>query len=257
MDFLKEYLDKRPPHLSLIRSVELEFYKNYLPIKGPLLDFGCGDGLFLKTLLKNQNKKIKIIGVDVSEKTITQAKDTKIYQNLVQSNSQKLPFPNNSFQTIITNCVFEHISQPELKQLVEELNRVLKKDGILIATVATGQFPDFLFFKFFPGYKNFFNKISNHHSLLSKKEWQALFKKSNFKINEVKPYLAKKKFMHLFDISHWLGAPFLISHKLTGNWNPKILKPYTNIWYKVFSSPNYYNQNKKESPYLFFALKKA
>lgn len=256
MDFLRKYIYQRPPHLSLIRSAELKIYQKYLPLEGPLLDVGCGDGFFLKILIGNQKNKPKITGADVSKKAIQQAYKTNLYENLIQLKSSQLPFAKNSYQTIISNCVFEHIPPSRLKILMKELHRVLKKDGILLTTVATNQFTNFLFFNFIPGYKAFFNKISDHHSLLSKQEWQKLFEKSDFEITKLKSYLTNKKLMHLFDVSHWLGAPYLISHKLTGNWNPNILKFYTNMWYKIFSSSNKFNQNKKKSPYLFFGLKK-
>ena len=45
---LREFLVCQPPHLAMVRAVEAEYYKNYLPFKGKILDVGCGHGEFLK-----------------------------------------------------------------------------------------------------------------------------------------------------------------------------------------------------------------
>jgi len=45
----------------------------------------------------------------------------------------KFPFNNNEFDSIVTNQVFEHVFNPD--SFLNEINRVLKKNGILLLTV--------------------------------------------------------------------------------------------------------------------------
>ena len=49
--FLKLYLQERPVFLSLIRAKEAQLFQKYLPLRKPILDYGCGDGFFASVTL--------------------------------------------------------------------------------------------------------------------------------------------------------------------------------------------------------------
>lgn len=258
INYLKTYLNNRPPHLAIIRSQEIPFYQKYLPFSSPLLDFGCGDGFFLKTLLYRQNEPKLILAIETNSQVIKQAKKTGLYKEIILA--QKLPYPlkNGFFSIIIANCVFEHIAK--LPPVIQELWRLLKPNGLLLTTVATSSFPQYLLFKSFFGYKKFFNTISRHRSLLKESDWIRLFQNNNFTIEEKRPYLFNPTLMKIFDISHWLGFPYLVSYKITGKWNGSFFQPYNAIWQKLINwalnKPKDSKEMENKSPYLFFALRK-
>jgi len=98
-----------------------------------VLDAGCGYGEFL-----NYNpRKLDVHGVDVKK-----SKHKKIKQCDL---NKKIPFENNTFDTVTAFHVLEHLKEPEMA--IKEFNRVLKKDGRLVLSV-----PSHSFKKFFSDY---------------------------------------------------------------------------------------------------------
>lgn len=91
------------------------------------LDAGCGTGLILRHLPKNA------IGIDINPRNIKKAKMHAPQAKIILADIEKLPFKNNSFSTIVCTEVIEH--QPDPMPTINELYRVLEKDGVLIGSV--------------------------------------------------------------------------------------------------------------------------
>lgn len=92
-----------------------------------ILDAGCGTGLILRKLPKGT------IGIDINPRNVKKAKKHARFAKVICSDIEKLPFKKETFATIISTEVIEH--QPDPKPTVQELKRVLKKDGVLIGSV--------------------------------------------------------------------------------------------------------------------------
>jgi len=90
-----------------------------------ILDAGCGEGYFLSVI--NSNKKI---GVELSEKRISQA--LKLYPDLKIkiADITHLPFEDNIFDVIVCSEVLEHVSGYE--QAIKEFKRCIKPDGHVV-----------------------------------------------------------------------------------------------------------------------------
>lgn len=105
---------------------------------GKVLDVGCGNGVISIQLGK---LGFNVTGIDVSEKTIENARKNNIYPNVrfrVQS-AEELKATGEQFDVIICSEVLEHLHNPSA--LLEVLHSSLKPDGILIVTVPNGQGP--------------------------------------------------------------------------------------------------------------------
>lgn len=91
-----------------------------------ILDVGCGTGWFCK-FLKESYPESNIIGTDIE--------DGRKFKNFdfFLAGIEKLPFKDLTFDGISCKAVLEHIHNPLLAVL--EMNRVLKKDGILFISV--------------------------------------------------------------------------------------------------------------------------
>lgn len=96
------------------------------------LDFGCGDGRFLRAL---KAKGIKcLVGVDVSRTAIEKAQEASGGLEIIHIvRATPLPFPDGTFASITVLDVLEHVDEQE--ELLDELHRVLADDGVLIVTV--------------------------------------------------------------------------------------------------------------------------
>lgn len=116
------------------------------------LDFGCFRGRLCEAL---KNKGVgRIVGADVSQDAIEDAE--KRYGDLefvCISGQLPLPFEDRSFSSVTVLDVIEHVV--EQIDILKELGRILKDDGILIVTVPGRHLFSFLDmgnFKFyFPG----------------------------------------------------------------------------------------------------------
>lgn len=94
-------------------------------INGRVLDFGCGEKPYEPLFSYDE-----YIGVDVKISGHSSDRHGKVdyyYENF------KLPFEDSSFDNVISTQVFEHVY--EIDQILDEIYRVMRKDGIILVTV--------------------------------------------------------------------------------------------------------------------------
>ena len=110
------------------RDVPL-YVKKY--VKGKkTLDLGCGAGRsthFLTSL------GLDVVGIDISEQYIKEAVSIDPKTHFFLSEKGKIPSIENSYDFVFSSFVLIMIpTKEELKNTVEEVHRVLKKNGIFI-----------------------------------------------------------------------------------------------------------------------------
>ncbi len=102
-----------------------------LPLNGKILEVGIGTG----KNMEYYNPKAEVVGIDFSEKMLQIAKEKLVKSGkrnitLRQMDAKNLKFKDNSFDYVVTTCVFCSVPNP-VKGL-EEIKRVLKPTGKLI-----------------------------------------------------------------------------------------------------------------------------
>lgn len=116
-----------------ISGADSDYFSEYkiLEIKDDLegekiLDFGCGDGNSAK-FINNNIKKYEYHGIDVSEKSIEQAKLKNIPKaSFYHYDGYHIPFENETFDVAFCSCVFHHIDSENHISMLKEIYRVLK-----------------------------------------------------------------------------------------------------------------------------------
>jgi len=91
------------------------------------LDVGCSTGIITNLLASYfQN----IIGMDIDEPAVEFAKKKFKRQNLEfrKGSSLNMDFPDSIFDVVICAHIYEHV--PDAKLLMDEINRVLKVNGV-------------------------------------------------------------------------------------------------------------------------------
>lgn len=204
----KDYFDKNVEGFSGSRKElwpEFEELKKYIKDSEKILDLGCGNGRLFELF---QDKNVKYIGVDSSEKFIQKARG-KYGDHFQVTDILSLPFFNNYFDSIWSIAVFHHIPSNELHlEVLEELKRVLKKDGRIIMIcwhLYQGEYLKlllkFTLIKFFKksrlDYKDILlspkkMKIQRYYHAFTKKELKKLFQKAGFRVEELR-YLKRNK----------------------------------------------------------------
>ena len=114
------------------RDIIHEFVKEYY-CGGVILDIGCGNSLW-------NRDNIAIIGLDICEAMLKYNKYRMPNFISVKTDiSAGLPFKNGSVNTVVVTEVLEHVSS--YGYLIEEIRRVLRKDGIVIVSVPYARLP--------------------------------------------------------------------------------------------------------------------
>jgi Methylase involved in ubiquinone/menaquinone biosynthesis len=114
-----------------------------------VLDIASGEGYGSNILARHAKK---VIGVDISEEAINHAKNKYQSEKLkfIQGNATSIPLPDNSFDVVVSFETIEHHNRHE--EMMHELNRVLKDNGILIISS-----PDKYYYSDLPKHKNQFH----------------------------------------------------------------------------------------------------
>ena len=103
----------------------------------PILDVGAGTGLVGECLYKTGNKKI--IGIDISQEMLEQAKLKCCYSSLVEADVTKvLPFNSNSFGAVVSAGTFTHGHVGP--SAFDELLRITKPGGLFVLSINTKVF---------------------------------------------------------------------------------------------------------------------
>ncbi len=126
----EEYWDSVAEKKEFTTPFQIALFKKNVPKEARILDVGCGYGRTLHELYLSEFTNLS--GIDISKKMID--KGTKLYPELTlkKYDSFKFPFENNSFDAVILLAVLTCIiSNNEQEKLIDEIQRVLKDDGIL------------------------------------------------------------------------------------------------------------------------------
>lgn len=117
-------------------ELETEHINRYIFASGltknkKVLDAACGTGYGSAIISKEATE---VFGIDKSEEAILYAKDNYKEKNVnfIVADIEKLPFEKAFFDVVVSFETIEHVDLQKQKNFLLEINRVLKKDGVLI-----------------------------------------------------------------------------------------------------------------------------
>lgn len=137
LETIKEELQKVP----VVSEVELKVEENKYEIfleeigslnknqKGKLLDIGCGFGQLLASAKK---RGWQIFGLEINKFKVAFASE-KLGIDIYCGELKEAEYLDDSFEVITVIEVLEHLINPS--GFLQEINRILKKDGILVIVV--------------------------------------------------------------------------------------------------------------------------
>jgi SAM-dependent methyltransferase len=226
---LRSYIAHAPLALALERSVEAELYR-HLPLNSPVLDLGCGEGLFAKLVFSDPLDT----GIDPDPGEISRAQALKAHRELLVADGRRIPKPAGHFETVISNSVLEHI--PDLLPVLTEVYRVTAPGGRFYLTVPSDRFDRYsLLSRMLEAvgaesaaqrYRRFYNRFWRHFHFYPVSEWAALLEAVGFRITEAYSYNPPILCL-LNDLLVPLALPALVAKKWTGRW---IIAPAWRNW---------------------------
>lgn len=145
--------------IPVLKEVQFELDKK----SSRVLDVGCGTGVFLKYLI--DCGYVECFGVDGPNEFSARAinRGYKKVEHVADLSSSKLPFPDESFDLVVSKDVLEHLIDPVFS--LTEIHRVLKKDALFLMHVPN-HFPLFARIKFM-----FTNNIDTFNYFRNESRW--------------------------------------------------------------------------------------
>lgn len=102
---------------------------------GPVIDLGCGPGLFLKRLVRDL-PDVNVVGVDISrpmiEEAMAQFRELQLAADFVRAEAPPLPFLPASLGGVLASGMVHFVS--DLDGLLLEVRRALRPSGRFVAS---------------------------------------------------------------------------------------------------------------------------
>lgn len=220
-DILLGYMSMAPLALAFERFLECKILKK-MPFASPVLDLGCGDGVFAHVLFADPIET----GVDPDSRELARAQQLSAHDELLQCPGHAIPKPNGYYKTIFSNSVLEHI--PDLEPVFREIHRLLAPDGRFYMTVPTPNFEQYTlpnqlllalgFSRLAAWYRGFCSDViwrqSHYHS---REGWEKVVSGYGFKIVESFTYNPRALCL-LNDFLYPFGIFAVFNKKLFNRW---------------------------------------
>jgi ubiquinone/menaquinone biosynthesis C-methylase UbiE len=101
-----------------------------------VLDVGCGTGTLALAAQRRVGPNGNVHGVDPSDQMIARARSKAARKGLAVTldvaSAQKLPFPDASFDVVLSSLMLHHLPEPARRAAVSEMRRVLTPVGRLL-----------------------------------------------------------------------------------------------------------------------------
>jgi len=150
--------------------------RRYGPKHGRVLEVGCGLGHLLGWFVKDY----QAYGIDINAWALSQARRNVPQANYALLSAEDLsPFPDGTFQIVISKHNLEHLPNPE--QSIREVGRILSSGGLfVVATPNTASWMRMVKKENWIGYRD-----KTHISLKSPSEWLAYLRKYGFQPRKI------------------------------------------------------------------------
>ena len=217
---LFRYLCHAPIPLAIERSIESRLYQG-CRMERPILDVGCGDGLFARMVFAIPLDT----GIDPDLSEIETARQNRGYRELIQTAGDRIPKPDGSYKTILSNSVLEHI--PNLMPVLAEIRRLLDDNGRFYFTVPSAYFEVYAWvaqlframglYTMAKFYQQFYNRFWKHYHCYSLEGWNAVARQAGFSVVQSFTYNPPRTCL-VNDILAPLAMPGFIRKRRTGRW---------------------------------------
>ncbi|MBA3533135.1 MAG: methyltransferase domain-containing protein [Ardenticatenales bacterium] len=257
-DYLDDHIRDVPTFRALLRAVECRLFEEAGPLTDPVLDLGCGDGHYATIAFSTP----LLVGIDPEAAMVREAHQRGAYRHAIVASATEMPFPSAFFNSVIANCVVEHI--PDIETVLSETARVLRPGGRFIFGVPSENFTRMLLVpkllraagleEAAQEYGNWFNAHSQHFHTDSPTVWLERLTRHGFKVEHHEYYISEEAHQ-LFDVLHYLSVPRLISRKLTGRWTA-FENPASQALFNALLRPHYDQPPPAQGAYIFFHARK-
>jgi SAM-dependent methyltransferase len=219
-DDFAAYYRFSPSALAVRECLRLRAVRKF-DLESPILDIGCGDGLFAALAYPGQ----QVWGIDVNLTEIRRAQSTAAYNALICGSITDVALPKGFFRSAIANCSLEHV--PDLDRALCNVHRALSPRAEFIVIVPTPHWtrllaiPELLRRHGFRGladaYGRAIDNVFNHVHLYDSKEWTRRLAGAGFSVRSIET-LTSRRSSWVFDALLYPSLVGWLTKKLTGKW---------------------------------------
>ncbi len=160
----------------------------------PVLDVGCGDGLFASIAFEG----IEAWGIDIDAGDGRWAAASKAYSQVVLGDVTKAQLPQSFFETCVANCSLEHV--PRIDLALQNIWRSLKPGGRVLMFVPNREWAEHLLsYRLLEALgatslattlRDAVDTVFQHHHLYDDAGWHQVVTDAGFEVDGVEPVLS-------------------------------------------------------------------
>ncbi|MBS2019357.1 MAG: methyltransferase domain-containing protein [Deltaproteobacteria bacterium] len=219
-DDFAAYYRFAPAALTLRECLRLRAVRKH-DLEEPILDIGCGDGLFARLAYPSK----QIWGIDINPLEIRRAQATASYSTLVCGSITDVSLPPGFFKSAVANCSLEHV--PALDDALRNIRTSLAVGGQFIAIVPTPTWtrllavPSMLRAVGLPtlaqAYGEGLDRVFRHIHLYNEAEWSRRLVQAGFEVKSIET-LTSRRSSWMFDVLLYPSLVGWVVKKMTGRW---------------------------------------
>lgn len=161
---------------------------------GPILDVGCGDGLFASIAFRD----VEAWGIDIDAMEGRWAAASQAYSQVVLGDVTKAQLPASFFETCVANCSLEHV--PRLDLALQNIRNSLRPGGRIFMFVPNRDWAKYLLsYRVLSAIgatglastlRDAIDTQFKHHHLYDADGWRRVVADAGFEIDAVEPALS-------------------------------------------------------------------
>lgn len=220
LDDFKRYFRHTPAALCIKECARLSAIRRY-PCPSPILDVGCGDGLFARIAFR----EAEVWGIDIDAAEGRWAAASQAYAQVVLGDVTRASLPQRFFATCVANCSLEHV--PRIDLALKNVFNSLRPGGTAYLFVPSAEWASHLTCARLstrvglPGLgkliESAIDRQFRHHHLYDADGWRDVVASSGLRVVDVEPVLstATTVAFEAFLVPSLAG---LLNKKLTTRW---------------------------------------
>ncbi|HEX7669537.1 MAG TPA: class I SAM-dependent methyltransferase [Polyangiaceae bacterium] len=216
----ERYFARAPIALCIKECARLSVMRHY-DCPEPILDVGCGDGLFTQLAFAGR----QVWGIDIDAAEGRRAHDAAVYEQVILGDVTRAHLPAAFFGSCVANCSLEHI--PRIGDALKNIHDSLRPGAEAFLFVPSRDWASYMLLptalraigapSIAHAVTDKVDSIFNHHHLYDKEGWSRLVRAAGFELVTIDPVLstATTVAFELFLAPSLLG---LLNKKLTSRW---------------------------------------
>jgi SAM-dependent methyltransferase len=236
----ERYFPHTPAALCIKECARLSVMRRY-PCPGPVLDVGCGDGLFARMAFDD----VDVWGIDIDAAEGRWAAASKAYTQVILGDVTQVTLPEAFFATCVANCSLEHV--PRIDLALSNILRSLRPGGVAYLFVPSAGWARHLTSArvlselgapaLGARVESSIDHVFKHHHLYDEQGWRRVVEQSGLECVEAVPVLSTATTV-AFEAFLLPSLAGLLNKRLTTRWTnfPSARKLFARPVYELIRS---------------------